>query len=132
MSFIKIIILLISLSSFSIFANDRCDVKFSKSSVCANIDWIYGPYLDQYSSAKITLSENDQVSAIKIIPWMVMGSHEHGSRPVVLTQTGDREFLIEKAYFMGGMDGLWYFKIQLNNSNNTLIEESRYLIEFKN
>jgi hypothetical protein len=113
-------------------ASDRCDVKFSKSSVCANIDWIYGPYLDQYCSAKITLSENDHVSAIKIIPWMVMGSHEHGSRPVILTQTSDREFLVDKAYFMGGMEGQWYFKIQLNNSNNSLIEETRYLIEFKN
>lgn len=131
MFFLKNLLLALAISSFSsAFAVDRCDVKFSKTSICANIDWIYGPYLDQYNSAKISLSENDLVDSIKVIPWMVMGNHEHGSRPVVLTKTGDREYLIEKAYFMGGMDGLWFFKIQLNDSKKTLLEENRYLIEF--
>lgn len=133
MSFFKAVILGLVISSVTMaFADDRCDMKFSKTSVCANIDWVYGPYLDQYNSAKISLSENNQVSSIQVIPWMVMGAHEHGSRPVVLTKTGDREFLIEKAYFMGGMDGKWFFKVQLNDSKNTLIEENKYLIEFKN
>jgi hypothetical protein len=42
------------------------------------------------------------------------------------------EFLIEKAYFMGGMDGQWFLKIQLNDANHSFIEEVRYLIEFNN
>ena len=131
MTVLRAIIISIVLLTSIAFADDRCDVKFSKTSLCANIDWIYGPYLDQYNSAKISLSENDKVASIKVIPWMVMSNHEHGSRPVVLTKTGDREFLIEKAYFMGGMDGSWFFKIQLNDSTNNLIEEARYLLEFK-
>jgi hypothetical protein len=32
---------------------------------------------------------------------------------------------------MGGMQGQWFFKIQLNDFNNKLIEESRILVEFK-
>jgi hypothetical protein len=133
MSFLKKLFFIIAIvSSFTVFADERCDVKFSKTSLCANIDWIYGPYLDQYNSAKVSLSENDKVATIKVIPWMVMRSHEHGSRPVVLTKTGDREYLIEKAYFMGGMEGSWFFKIQLNDSTNTMIDEARYLVEFKN
>ena len=114
-----------------IMAQDRCDVSFAKSSVCANIDWVYGPYLDQYSSAKISLSEDTNVKSIKIIPWMVMSGHEHGSRPVVLSKTGDYDYLVEKAYFMGGMVGTWYLKIQLLNQQNAIIDENRYLIEFK-
>lgn len=112
-------------------AEDNCPIVFPKTNSCAKLEWIYGPYLDQYNSAKISYSSNSQISKIKIIPWMVMSSHEHGSRPVVLTQTGDKEFLIEKAYFMGGMDGSWFFKIQLLDSNNIVLEEVRTLIEFK-
>jgi hypothetical protein len=133
MSFFKVLILLFAVSSFtSSFADERCDVKFNTVAVCANIDWVSGPFLDQYNSAKISLSNNTQVSTINVIPWMVMSSHEHGSRPVDLTKTGENEFLIEKAYFMGGMDGQWFLKIQLNDSNHSLIEEVRYLIEFNN
>lgn len=133
MYFLNTLILVLAISSFTpAFADDRCDIKFSKTSVCANINWMYGPYLDQYNSAKLSLSENDQVGSIKVIPWMVMSNHEHGSSPVVLTKTGDREFLIEKAYFMDGMDGIWFLKIQLNDLKNALIEETKYPIEFKN
>jgi hypothetical protein len=132
MSFIKTILLGLVLSlTTALSAEERCDVKFFKVSVCANIDWVYGPFLDQYNSLKISLTENDKASSVKIIPWMVMSDVEHGSRPVVLTKIGDREFLIEKAYFMSGMDGQWFFKIQINDSKNMLIEEVRYLIEFK-
>lgn len=112
-------------------AQDRCDISFNNTAVCANIDWIYGPYLDQYSSAKISLTANTNVKSIKVIPWMVMSGHEHGSRPIVLTKTGDYEYLVEKAYFMGGMVGTWYFKVQLFNQQNALLEENRYLIQFK-
>jgi len=115
-----------------LMASERCDVQFKQVSVCANIDWVYGPYLDQYNSARISYTESDKVSSLKIIPWMVMRNHEHGSRPVVLTKTGDRDYLIEKAFFMGGMEGQWFFKVQLLDPSNKLIEEARYLITFKN
>lgn len=118
------------ISSFNLFAADRCDLKLEKSNVCANFTWVYGPLLDQYNSVKIEYTENSQVSSIKVIPWMVMHGHEHGSRPVVLTKTGDREYLVDKIFFMGGMQGEWYLKVQLLDSQNKLIEEARKLIEF--
>jgi hypothetical protein len=85
------------------FSSERCDLRFTQTSVCANIDWIYGPYLDQYNSAKISISENNTIGSLKVIPWMVMNSHEHGSRPVVLTKTGRSRISNRKSLLYG-----WY------------------------
>ena len=128
--FNSLFLIFISLSSLSVQADERCDVKFSQNNVCANVDWVYGPFLDQYTSAKIIHSENNNVVTLKVIPWMVMANHEHGSRPVVLTKTSDREYLVEKAFFMGGMEGSWFFRIQLLDTNKKVLEEARYPIMF--
>ena len=128
--FYSLLLTFILLSTKTVLAEERCDVKFSQTNVCANIDWIYGPFLDQYTSAKISHSENNNVVSLKVIPWMVMANHEHGSRPVLLTKTSDREYLVEKAFFMGGMEGHWFFKIQLLDVNKKVLEESRYSIVF--
>jgi hypothetical protein len=121
---------LFTFSSVKAFEIQRCDLLLSKTSTCANFDWIYGPYLDQYNSLKITLSDNSNYKSLKVIPWMVMSSHEHGSKPVTLTQTGANEYLVEKAYFMGGMKGEWYLKLQLLDDKNTIIDENRFPIKF--
>ena len=121
----------LSLFSTLSFANSRCDISFDQNKVCAQLDWIYGPYFDQNNSAKISIDPSAAFDSIKVIPWMVMmGGHEHGSRPVKLTAQGANEFLIENAYFMGGMSGEWYFKIQLLK-NNSVIEEKRTKITMK-
>ena len=125
------VLVLSAVFTISSFADERCDLKFSQSNVCANVDWIYGPYLDQYTSAKISHTEDINVVSMKVIPWMVMANHEHGSRPVVLTKTSDREYLIEKAFFMGGMEGSWFLRVQLLDANKKVIEEARYPIIFK-
>lgn len=114
-----------------IFANDRCDLTFTKTNTCVNFDWVYGPFLDQYNSVKVSYQETIDVKSIKVIPWMVMQhGHEHGSRPVTMTKTGDREFLIDKIFFMGGMIGEWYLRVQLLDSKNVILEEQRQLIKF--
>lgn len=129
----KSLVLTLILTFLSIniaIADENCGIKFEKTNVCANIEWIYGPYLDQYNSAKISLTNIENFTSIKVIPWMVMSSHEHGSRPVTLTKTSDNEYLIEKAYFMGGMQGTWFFKVQLLK-DTTVLEEVRTAIQFK-
>ncbi len=132
MKLFKLIMLFfLTLMPFIIFANDRCDLTFIKTNTCVNFDWVYGPYLDQYNSVKVSYQETINVTAIKVIPWMVMQhGHEHGSRPVTMTKTGDREFLIDKIFFMGGMIGEWYLRVQLLDSKNVILEEQRQLIKF--
>ncbi len=128
-SLIAFAIILTTISTTNLFANDRCDLKFSKVNTCVNFDWVYGPFFDQYNSVKVSYNENPEITNIKVIPWMVMQhGHEHGSRPVVMTKTGDREFLIDKIFFMGGMMGEWFLRIQLLDSNNAVLEEQRQLI----
>ncbi len=128
-SLFAIAIILTTFSSTNLFANDRCDLKFNKVNTCVNFDWVYGPYFDQYNSVKVSYDENLEITNLKVIPWMVMQhGHEHGSRPVVMTKTSDREFLVDKIFFMGGMMGEWYLRIQLLDSNNDILEEQRQLI----
>ena len=124
-------ILLLTVMSLSVFSNERCDLTFTKTNTCVNFDWVYGPFLDQYNSVKVSFQESNEVEAIKVIPWMVMQhGHEHGSRPVTMTKTGDREYLVDKIFFMGGMVGDWYLRVQLLDSKNTILEEQRQLIKF--
>ncbi len=106
-----------------------------KSNTCAELKWVYGPFLNQYNEAIVTLnplneSDNTTPSKIKIIPWMVMAGHEHGSRPVTQTNISDNEFRVEKIYFMGGMMGTWYLKVQALENNGTLKEEIKIPVEF--
>lgn len=128
----KIFLLSFLLFSFA-KANEaiRCDLNFKKLSACAEIDWVYGPYLDQYTSFNVKYSENAAITSIKVIPWMVMKDHEHGSRPVNMTKIGERDFLVDKAYFMGGMMGTWYIKVQLFNAQNQMIDEDKLPVTFK-
>jgi len=132
MKLFKLVLLfLLSLMSLSLIANERCDLSFPKSNTCVNFEWVYGPYLDQYNTIKISYRETLDATSIKVIPWMVMQhGHEHGSRPVTMTQTGDREFLVDKIFFMGGMMGEWYLRVQLLDSKNSILEEQRQLIKF--
>lgn len=105
------------------------EIAFPKNNLCAKLEWIKGPSFNQYNSISVILSD---VTALKlnVLPWMVMGAgHEHGSRPVVITAQSNRDYFVEKIYFMGGMMGEWYLKFQLLNDQKEVIEESQSLIE---
>lgn len=104
------------------------EISFEKSALCAKVQWISGPSVNQYSSASVTLSADTDLK-LNIVPWMVMGGMEHGSRPVVITNSSPKDYLVEKIYFMGGMMGEWYLKFQLINANKEVVEEVRTLIE---
>lgn len=111
------------------------ELSMPKSNICVDVQWNYGPYLNQYNEALITLralDANNELKAdkINIFPWMVMPSHQHGSRPVTIQKLRDHEFKVEKIYFMGGMMGYWLLKVQNLKSDNTLIEEISYRVNF--
>lgn len=129
----KTIVVLMAFISSMAMAQTRCDLNFKVTQLCAQIDWIYGPFLDQNNSLTISVNKNDAVKSIKVIPWMVMSEgHEHGSRPVKMSVTSELEYRIENAYFMGGMMGDWFLKVQLLDTNGKLLEEAKAPISFKN
>ena len=103
---------------------EQGEINFAQNNICAKINWLTGPTFNQLNTASISLSENKDLK-LKVIPWMVMNAHEHGSRPVVMTSISPTEYLVEKIYFMGGMQGQWYLKLQLLNDQSIVLEEIR-------
>lgn len=106
------------------YACEQGEIKFEKNNICAEVNWIKGPSLNEFNSVSVNLSENKNLT-LNVIPWMVMAHHEHGSRPVITTAISPTDYLIEKIYFMGGMQGQWYLKLQLLNDKKEIIEEVR-------
>jgi hypothetical protein len=124
----KKLFLLASLFITSAYACQQDEIKFPQNNVCAKLNWITGPFFDQFNSASISLSETN--FKLNVLPWMVMtNGHDHGSRPVVLTTIAPREYLVEKIYFMKGMQGNWFLRLQLINEKKEIIEEVRTLVE---
>ena len=122
----KNIFLCLLLMSFftKAYACEQGEINFAQNNICAKINWLTGPTFNQLNTASISLSENKDLK-LNVIPWMVMNVHEHGSRPVVMTSISPTEYLVEKIYFMGGMQGQWYLKLQLLNDQSIVLEEVR-------
>ncbi len=127
----KIATLLLACAFFNIkaYACEQGEISFSQNNVCAKVEWQNTPVFNQYTSATVTLKNNNNYS-LNVIPWMVMaGGHEHGSRPVVITPVSSDDYLIEKIYFMGGMKGDWFLRLQLLNDKKQIVEENRVKVE---
>ena len=125
----KTLILAFSLLSFigQVNACEPDEIAFPKSQLCSKLTWITGPSLNQFNSVSVHISETNL--KLNVIPWMVMmGGHEHGSRPVALTRVSPNDYLIEKIYFVGGMQGSWFLKLQLLNDKKEVVEEVRTLV----
>lgn len=123
---------LLTLSSFTLACPENQQLKTYNA--CVNVQWNYGPFLNQYNEALVTLSALDEskpmaTNEIKIFPWMIMHHHEHGSRPVVQTKLRENEYKVEKIYFMGGMQGIWQLRVQSLNAGKAT-EEVRYNVTF--
>lgn len=120
--------IVLSLLTSAVFACESGEVAFEKSLLCAKISWLTGPVFNQYSSATVTLNEQTALK-LNVIPWMVMGGgHEHGTKKVTITATTPTDYLIEKIYFMGGMTGSWFLRLQLINDKSEVVEEVRSLV----
>lgn len=110
------------------FACEQGEISFPQNKVCTEVKWITAPAFNQFLSASFHLSETNL--RLNVVPWMVMGGgHEHGSRPVVMTTVSPVDYLAEKIYFMGGMHGEWFLKLQLLNEKNEIIEEVRTKVD---
>lgn len=127
----KIVFLAIAAVFFNIkaYACEQGEIAFSQNNVCAQLEWQTTPVFNQYTSATVTL-KNNHAYTLNVIPWMIMAQgHEHGSRPVVITSVSANDYLIEKIYFMGGMKGEWFLRLQLMNAKKEVVEEGRIKVE---
>jgi hypothetical protein len=109
----------------SAYACEDNEIAFTKNNICVKTQWINGPSYNQFNSMAVTLS-NETSLKLNVIPWMVMTEgHEHGSRPVNVIANSNRDYIVEKIYFMSGMMGQWYLRYQLINNQNAVVEEVR-------
>jgi hypothetical protein len=121
--------LICSLFFGNLYACETGEIAFEKNNLCAKIQWITGPSVNQYNSATIALS-GPTAYKLNVLPWMVMDAgHEHGSRPVTITTVSPTDYLVEKMYFMEMM-GDWYLKLQLVDAQKVVVEEVRTLVTF--
>lgn len=112
----------------SAYACEQGEISFPQNKVCATVSWITGPTLNQFNSTSIHVSKTNL--KLNVVPWMVMdGGHEHGSRPVSITNVSPSDYLVEKLYFMGGMHGEWFLKLQLVDAEKKILEEVRTKVE---
>lgn len=122
----KTLILALTFVSFftKAYACEQGEINFEKNNICAKVSWIKGPSINEFNSVSVNLSE-DKNLRLNVLPWMVMTNMEHGSRPVTMTSVSPTDYLVEKIYFMGGMHGQWFLKLQLLNAENAVVEEIR-------
>ncbi len=106
------------------YACEQGEINFVKNNICARVDWVKGPSINEFNTVVVNLTEDKDLT-LNVLPWMVMMGHEHGSRPVAIKAVTPRDYLIEKIYFMGGMNGQWYLKLQLLNDQKVVVEEVR-------
>lgn len=106
------------------YACEQGEINFVKNNICARVDWVKGPSINEFNTVVVNLSEDKDLS-LNVLPWMVMTGHEHGSRPVAIKAVTPRDYLIERIYFLGGMNGQWHLKLQLLNDQKVVVEEVR-------
>lgn len=122
-------VLLLILTS-SVFADEGC-LAITKSKLCIQLEWTQGPYLGTYSEnvvkfKDLKVSSETQVKyrspeeSVQFFAWMIMSSHEHGSRPVVTKLLEDGIYENTKIYYIRGMMGVWQFKVKIGQEEFVL------------
>ena len=125
-----LLITILSLMSTVSFAKDDC-VAVTKEKLCIQFEWTKGPYISAYSQnivkfkdmTKSTAEETKYRSpseSVQFFGWMVMNSHQHGTRPVKTHIVEDGVYENSKIFYMGGMTGTWQFKVKIGNEEFVL------------
>ena len=137
MNVLKNLIFLFALLPFGLSAYDEpCPIYFPKQDVCAEVNWVLGPYLNhghrrhhmathkKYSTLDVHFwDRNDssktplQFDSIKVYPWMIMHGMEHGARPVSLSLLPNGHYRVSKILFMKMNHGYWEMRFALGNQN---------------
>ena len=127
----KMIIALLTLViSSSVFAEAGC-IAVTKEKLCIELEWTEGPYVGAYSKNVVKFkdlktSTNDITvykspsESIQFFGWMIMASHEHGTRPIKSVVLEEGVYENTKIFYMGGMMGTWQFKVKIGNETFVL------------
>lgn len=122
--------LLTLLVSTAVFAEAGC-IAVTKEKLCIQMEWGEGPYVGAYSKNIVRFKDlkvsTDDITVYKspseslqFFGWMIMASHEHGTRPVQTKVLEEGVYENTKIFYMGGMMGTWQFKVKVGNDNFVL------------
>jgi hypothetical protein len=125
-----LIALLTLLVSTSVFAEAGC-IAVTKEKLCIQMEWVEGPYVGAYSKNIVRFKDlkvsTDDITVYKspseslqFFGWMIMASHEHGTRPVKTKILEEGVYENTKIFYMGGMMGTWQFKVKVGKDNFVL------------
>ena len=122
--FILLIVIFIST------AQAEC-LKLDNEQICAKTEWTHGPILGEFNSNIVKFIDLDKSNTfieiytdplypVEFYGWMIMGRHQHGTRPVIVTKLEPGVYKVEKIFFMSGMSGTWQFNLKTNDKVYTL------------
>ena len=126
----KLVLMVLMVGTSALFAEEGC-VAVTKENLCIQLEWQEGPFLGTYSKnivmfKDLVLSTEDHVAYrspsenIQFFGWMIMGSHAHGTRPVVTKIIEKGVYENSEIFYMGGMTGTWQFKVKLGQEEFVL------------
>ena len=99
-----------------------CELNFKNSNICADLTWTQGPVLNQPSSFVLKFDRDYSPYKLKVDIWMQMGSHGHGSRPLIMRSISQTEVEFTQAYFV--MAGKWQVRGFLLNDAGTTVDSA--------
>lgn len=111
--------------------NNACTLLFSKSQLCASLEWTQGPQSSSESEFIVKFWDHKTSSAtgpfqdppqtLSVILWMP--SMGHGSSPVKIEKLQDGVFRVRRAFFI--MPGDWEIRFFLKNQN-TILDQTEF------
>ena len=126
----KSILLLLVFMSINLHASDDC-IAITKDKLCIQLEWTEGPYLGAYSKNTVKFknlvksTEEQEIytspkESVQFFGWMIMASHQHGTRPVSTNLKEDGIYENSKIFYMSGMMGTWQFKVKIGSEDFVL------------
>lgn len=106
-----------------------CDLNFSDSSVCADVEFKQKP--NRKKSSDFTLTFLDAASKkpkaidqqVHVYLWMKMkNGHEHGSEEVKIQKVGEGKYLITNVWFL--MLGKWQLRAELKDKAGNVVDKA--------
>jgi hypothetical protein len=109
---------------------DSC-AAITQDNLCVELEWTDGPHVGAFASNVVRFkdlnlsTDNEDVyvtpaAPVKFYGWMIMASHEHGTRKVISKEVEPGVFENTKIFYMGGMVGIWQFKVTVGDEDFVL------------
>jgi uncharacterized protein YodC (DUF2158 family) len=129
---------LVSRGKTKVDLND-CPMNFSYSGLCADVQWVDGPYDGKTSEFILTFWQKGDLKKnpvkpnyeVRVYSWMMMShGHHHGGPKMTPVEITDGVFEVKDArFFMGNMQGYWEVKADLRE-NGVVVDEAGEKVDF--